>query len=216
MPEVDETGIEKVESGNQGAAGDGGAGNSAETAAPGATAPSRPAQGWTVGLREIMASVIALAIVALAVWMLGDVFLRGGEVNAGVVGKPALKELYDDAFNRQKDIMLYGLTLLGTVLGYYFGRVPAERRAEQAEAATVQAQAATTEAATAAGEAQRQSQAAAAKVEDTRQTLERVKTLRQVGAPRRRTLRSGGDAGPEPAANPEADAELDALARRLG
>jgi hypothetical protein len=39
----------------------------------------------------------------------------------------------EDAFNRQKDVMLYGLSLLGAVIGYYFGRMPAELHARQAE-----------------------------------------------------------------------------------
>jgi len=39
----------------------------------------------------------------------------------------------DKAFNNQKDILLYGLALLGTVTGYFFGRVPAELHAVQAQ-----------------------------------------------------------------------------------
>jgi len=38
-----------------------------------------------------------------------------------------------DAYGRQKDILLYALALLGTVTGYYLGRVPAELRANTAQ-----------------------------------------------------------------------------------
>jgi hypothetical protein len=38
-----------------------------------------------------------------------------------------------DAFGREKDLLLYALALLGTVTGYYLGRVPAEARAQQAQ-----------------------------------------------------------------------------------
>lgn len=37
------------------------------------------------------------------------------------------------AFDDKKNVLLVGLPLLGTVLGYYFGRVPAEKRADQAQ-----------------------------------------------------------------------------------
>jgi hypothetical protein len=39
------------------------------------------------------------------------------------------------ANDSQKDMLGLGLSLLGTVMGYYFGRMPSERRAESAEAA---------------------------------------------------------------------------------
>jgi len=38
-----------------------------------------------------------------------------------------------DLYGREKDVLQFVLPILGTVLGYYFGRVPAERRAESAE-----------------------------------------------------------------------------------
>ena len=168
-------------------------------------------RGWTVGLREIMASAIEALVVTLSCLMLWRVFVLGGEANADV-----------DAYSRQKDVMLYGLTLLGTVLGYYFGRVPAERRAEHAEAAAGDAHAAAASAASIADEAQRQAreeaakkEAAQSKVADAREAVTRIRG--QLGS-----AREGGPLGtrrgPEsaPAAGaPPVHAELDALLRRL-
>ncbi len=177
--------------------------------------PAPPATGWTAGLREIMTSAIAVVILAVTTVMLWKVFQAGG-----------VKAVDPEAFNRQKDIMHYGLTLLGTVLGYYFGRVPAERRAEQAEAVAHQANAAVGEAAGAASEAQRQSrehqqqrQAAEAKVEDAKTTVARVRE-RLTPAPqtRRGTLGAAGapeDTGTRAESHAAAHAELHALAQRL-
>src|SRR5437868_277513 len=74
--------------------------------------------------RELVTFAIAAVILILAAWMLVSTFNTAGSSTL-----PAGKEAYD----RQKDIMLYGLSLLGTVMGYYFGRAPAELRAKQAE-----------------------------------------------------------------------------------
>jgi hypothetical protein len=100
-------------------------------------------------LREGMAVVISMTILGLAAWTIGQTFLaaRGDSV---------------DAYNREKDIMLYVVSLFGTVTGYYLGRVPAEANARRADTAARAAQqqlsesqerlgAATTEATTARG-----------------------------------------------------------------
>jgi chromosome segregation ATPase len=78
-------------------------------------------------LREGMAVVISMAILGLAAWTIGQTFLaaRGDSV---------------DAYNREKDIMLYVVSLFGTVTGYYLGRVPAEVNARRAESAANAAQ----------------------------------------------------------------------------
>jgi hypothetical protein len=44
-----------------------------------------------------------------------------------------------DAYDRQKDVTLLGLSLLSAVLGYYLGRVPAEKHASEARKDAVQA-----------------------------------------------------------------------------
>jgi Na+-transporting methylmalonyl-CoA/oxaloacetate decarboxylase gamma subunit len=82
------------------------------------------------GLREATTVTIAGVVVFLAAWMLVSTFQAAGKVTADTA-----------AFTRQKDIMLYGLSLLGTVMGYYFGRAPAELRAKQAEKAANENQA---------------------------------------------------------------------------
>ena len=73
-------------------------------------------------LRESVPAVIALAILAVALWMLVDVhqYLEGNP-------KPDL-----ETYHRKKDVLLLALGFLGTVTGYYFGRVPAERHADAA------------------------------------------------------------------------------------
>jgi hypothetical protein len=78
-------------------------------------------------LREGMAVVISMVILGLAAWTIGQTFLaaRGDSV---------------DAYNREKDIMLYVVSLFGTVTGYYLGRVPAEVNARRAESAANAAQ----------------------------------------------------------------------------
>lgn len=78
-------------------------------------------------LREGMAVFISMVVLGLAAWTIGQTFLaaRGDNV---------------DAYNREKDIMLYVVSLFGTVTGYYLGRVPAEVSARRAETAARTAQ----------------------------------------------------------------------------
>jgi hypothetical protein len=78
-------------------------------------------------LREGMAVIISTVILGLAAWTIGQTFLaaRGDSV---------------EAYNREKDIMLYVVSLFGTVTGYYLGRVPAEVNARRAEKAASEAQ----------------------------------------------------------------------------
>jgi hypothetical protein len=78
-------------------------------------------------LREGMAVFISMVVLGLAAWTIGQTFLaaRGDNV---------------EAYNREKDIMLYVVSLFGTVTGYYLGRVPAEVNARRAETAARTAQ----------------------------------------------------------------------------
>jgi hypothetical protein len=78
-------------------------------------------------LREGVAVLISMVVLGLAAWTIGQTFLaaRGDNV---------------DAYNREKDIMLYVVSLFGTVTGYYLGRVPAEVNARRAETAARTAQ----------------------------------------------------------------------------
>ena len=72
-------------------------------------------------------SVVVGLVLGLAAWTIGQTFLaaRGDNV---------------DAYNREKDIMLYVVSLFGTVTGYYLGRVPAEVNARRADTAARAAQ----------------------------------------------------------------------------
>lgn len=69
-------------------------------------------QNWGQILRELVTTVISLLIVGLALLLLWDVYC-GAKTTA-------------DTFDRQKEILSLALGLLGTVTGYYFGRVPAD------------------------------------------------------------------------------------------
>jgi len=95
--------------------------------------------------REIVTTAIAGVVVGLSAWMLISTF----QAAANSASPTAL-----DAFNREKDVMLYGLSLLGTVMGYYFGRVPAELRAKHAEDVAKRTSESLTSATSAAAEAQ--------------------------------------------------------------
>jgi len=80
-------------------------------------------------LRESVTALLSVAIAAVALWMLVDTYLTGR-------GPSPVNE----AYARQKDLLLYALALLGTVTGYYLGRVPAELHAQNAEREAKQAQ----------------------------------------------------------------------------
>jgi hypothetical protein len=81
--------------------------------------------------REGIAGLISLVVLAIAALMLYGTYnyVRDTPANADATVAATRKESYE----RQKDIMLYALALLGTVTGYYLGRVPAELHAQQAQ-----------------------------------------------------------------------------------
>jgi hypothetical protein len=164
---------------------------------------SSSADGLT-WLKESMTSLLAAAIVVVALALLWRTFTAGGGS-----GKSA-----PSIFARDKDVLQYILPILGTVIGYYFGRVPAERRAEKAEqtatGAQKQAESSTESAAranVAQATAEQQTQQLRA---DTRATLTRVQNALTGNA--RSVLSAGG----VPAADTQlALAELRALDDRL-
>jgi hypothetical protein len=92
---------------------------------------------WQTVLHETFTVFLAATILCLTVWMMAKTFASGAETFAG---DDKLGILRKDAYERQKDLMLYGLSLLGTVTGYYLGRVPAERRADSAQRVADKAQ----------------------------------------------------------------------------
>jgi hypothetical protein len=74
-----------------------------------------------------MAAVISLTILATSSYILIASFRTAGTEQV-------------ETYNRQKDVLLFTLPFLGTVTGYYLGRVPAEQRAQQASQSAQQAQ----------------------------------------------------------------------------
>ncbi|RTM14409.1 MAG: hypothetical protein E6R08_02385 [Nevskiaceae bacterium] len=88
---------------------------------------------WTEGLREVMSAVLSSVIAVVAMYMLWRTFAVAGQPIELVGDKP--NPALTDAYQRQKDILLIAIGLLGTVTGYYLGRVPAERGADAARQA---------------------------------------------------------------------------------
>ncbi|MFQ8433922.1 hypothetical protein [Amaricoccus sp. W119] len=82
--------------------------------------------------REGICALVSVLIAGVATWMLIDAYTSGKAANT-----PASIE----AFGRQKDMLLLALGLLGTVTGYYFGRVPAEKNADASKREADQANA---------------------------------------------------------------------------
>jgi len=94
--------------------------------------------GVMQAMRETITALIGLTVLTITVWMLVDTFQTGRQPFS-----PKDKDEQSariEGYNRQKDVMLYALTLFGTVMGYYFGRVPAELRAQNAQQAADTAQ----------------------------------------------------------------------------
>jgi hypothetical protein len=77
-----------------------------------------------------MPALISLMIVGVAAWMLCDLFYIAAK-SATLVADQA--KAFSESYNRQKDILLLTLGFLGTVTGYYLGRVPSERAADKAD-----------------------------------------------------------------------------------
>lgn len=165
-------------------------------------------------LREITTTTIAAAVVGMTLLLLWTTFRAAPD------------------FANKKDVMLYGLTILGTVVGYYFGRVPAERRAEASENKATEAQNTATRATEAAAQAQgeasqtnREKEEGAKKLAEAKAGIDKAKAaLRgtqggqpggQPGDPRRKTLSELPASGVTPDPNLEALMELEVLSRRL-
>ncbi len=179
-------------------------------------------------LKEIITALLGLGIAAIALWMLVGTYVTATERPEVTADDLENRPLYDarekarlEQKSGQKDVMLVAIGLFGSVIGYYFGRVPAERRADRAESAASEAQATVTEAvtnATVAGERASEEkqlrQAAEGKVEDARRATVSILRKLQTTAEPRELSRSGGaaDSGPEVI---EASAELRSLLDRL-
>jgi hypothetical protein len=100
-----------------------------------------PASDSLQWLREGMAVLISVTVLALAAVTIWETFVSAGSTAQFPAGANEETRRYQiDAYNRQKDIMLYVVSLFGTVTGYYLGRVPAEANAKRAERAADTAQ----------------------------------------------------------------------------
>ena len=127
--------------------------NTAEQHPDGTSTPSCTGLQW---LREIVTAGIAITVLAITSVMLMEVFGSAkyqrpyqppsvtatdtAAQQAQVEARKTEIDARDKSFSQQKDILLYGLALLGTVMGYFFGRVPAELHAVQAQNAANAAQ----------------------------------------------------------------------------
>jgi|SRR6516225_6235421 hypothetical protein len=78
-------------------------------------------------IREGVTAVLSLGIALIALAMLVDTYLTAKAPKGST------------EFATQKDILLLALGFLGTVTGYYLGRVPAERHADTARSAAAKA-----------------------------------------------------------------------------
>lgn len=135
-------------------------------------APAAPGTPWQTILHETIAATVSVVLLFVAVWMIVRTF-EGGAATFETEDKKALAQ--KESYERQKDIMLYGLALLGTVTGYYLGRVPAERRADAAQQAAVVSQRSEATARQDATVAQDKVVAAAGEVASARVEAEKVK-----------------------------------------
>lgn len=79
-------------------------------------------------LREIVTALLSLAIAVACLYIL----LKTFNTAVGSAYKLPDEQTKLDAYNRMKDVLLLALGFLGTVTGYYLGRVPAERQADAA------------------------------------------------------------------------------------
>ncbi len=171
--------------------------------------------------REIVAAVIAIAILSLSIWMLADTYLasRIPIESSKTDEKQNAAEIKakTETYNRQKDVLLYALALLGTVTGYYLGRVPAEQRAQQAQqtANTAQNQlVSTTNAAVQATATAAQATQEKEKVKsDAKATLGRILPLVAGAQQQAKTL--GATAAPQSADLAGAQREIEKFLERL-
>lgn len=100
-----------------------------KTAMPSHSEPSTEVSTPIQWFRELVTGSISVVILVIASVTLYGTWSFARTVPTDDKMMVAQKEAYE----RQKDIMLYALALLGTVTGYYLGRVPAELHAQQAQ-----------------------------------------------------------------------------------
>jgi hypothetical protein len=184
---------------------------------------------WTLSaVKEIVTVLIALAVVVVSGWLLIGHFeaITQLQVTDDVVKNSALyaatQQAHQQYLSDQKDVLNVAIGVLGVVLGYFFGRTPAESRAKQAE------DTAKSNADAAAG-AVADAKSAALKLDDVRATLRAIRASTTRGGirvsafegvvPEGVEYRAGTSMSqPYQASTPQdqVNAEIDALLRRLG
>lgn len=142
---------------------------------PAISLPPAPKYQWMAGLREITTTLIALVILTITMILVMRTFGAAG-----------------DDFEKMKDVLLYVLPILGTVMGYYFGRVPAERRAEASEHKADQAQVTAQAATQQVSQVQTQTQQ---KLQQAKVGVERAQAKLEAAAGASATRGRGGEAG---------------------
>lgn len=86
-----------------------------------------PTTGFNEGFTAMLAGIITVVVMGILVSIAVVAFQN--------VSLAALA-----GFERLKDVLSISLSLFGTVLGYYFGRVPADKRADTADKRADEAQ----------------------------------------------------------------------------
>ncbi len=197
----------------------------ASAASPQPGAARDPQITW---LKELITAFLALAIAAVALWMLVGTYRTASERLDVTADDLENRALYDareksklEQKSGQKDVMLVAIGLFGSVIGYYFGRVPAEKRADRAESAAQQAHATVSDAVTSAtvageraAEEKQLRQAAEGKVDHAKRATASILGKLQTAAQPRELSRSAAPAGPGPEVA-EASAALRSLLDRL-
>lgn len=132
-------------------------------------------------LKESMTAGIAGMIVLVALFLVIVSFLavETRTVTAEQVANPelntALQLAHQQAFDQRQTVLTIAIGLVGVVTGYFFGRVPVERRAQAAES-SARTNASAAEAAIASRDAARHdADSAAIQINDVRATVRRMK-----------------------------------------
>jgi hypothetical protein len=178
------------------------------------TAPSSTSSGDRMQIfREIMTALISFVILIASCYMMLDTYVSGKRVIESQQSdeKKNIAEIRArlDAFGRQKDILLYGLGLLGTVTGYYLGRVPAELRANTAQNQVTTANNTALQATAKAAEA------VAGKASLAKDTTETLNQLLPFISQATRDIASRGEATPSRGDLEVAEREIESLLRRI-
>lgn len=146
---------------------------------PAATPPPPTTIPGVVWLREWTTTAIAGIVVVVTMVILAWTFTGA------------------TTFQEHKDILTLALPILGSIIGYYFGRVPAERRAEAAEGKLDDAQANAKSANATASQAQQQAADKDRKLDLAKKGLKQVQktTAGAGGRPAGAPAPEGADAG---------------------